>query len=110
MRAICVAAQGDQQAAMNQLQEIRDLPELSQLIEAEALHAASVMVLETRDESLLPEAESACRSAIKLSPAVKYRITLGRIQLEQGRLGTRPVNRQPTSNQKERFIRVGDLA
>lgn len=85
MHAICVAAQGDKRAAMNQLQEIRDLPELGEFFEAEALHAASVTVLETRDESLLSEAESACRSAIKLSPAAKYKITLARIQLEQGR-------------------------
>jgi hypothetical protein len=85
MRAICVAAQGDQRAAMNQLQEIRDLPELSESVEAEALHAASLLVLETRDASLLAEAESACRAAIKLSTTVKYKVTLGRIQLEQGR-------------------------
>ncbi len=84
-RAVCIAAKGEQQAAMDQLQKIRDLPELGQSMEAEALHAAALVVLEAGDRSLLSEAEAACRAAIELVPSVKFEITLGRIQLEQQR-------------------------
>lgn len=81
-RAVCLAVDGDQPKAQAQLQEIRDLPELDESIEAEALHAAALMVLECGDRSLLSEAESACRAALRLSPRVRFEITLGRIELE----------------------------
>jgi hypothetical protein len=88
VRAVCLAGAGQQESAIEELQRIRELPSLDEAVEAEALHAAALVVLEGGDLALLPEAESACLSALKIMPSARFEVTMGRIRLAQGRYGS----------------------
>jgi tetratricopeptide (TPR) repeat protein len=84
--AVCLAAAGDHDGARARLEALRAVEQLPQSIEAEALHAAARMVLEGDDSALLPQAQRACEAALDLTAQPEHLLTLGRVQLQLGRI------------------------
>jgi thioredoxin-like negative regulator of GroEL len=85
MRARCIAAAGDPEAAFAELERIGETAPASDLVEAERLHAAACVVLEAGDRELLEDAEAACRAARERVGDPEIGVTLGAVLIEQGR-------------------------
>ena len=82
--ATCLAACGQGEAATQILEEVRALPNMSKPLEAQALHAAAQVVLESEDTPFFSNALEACRAALRLSPEPEFLLTMGRLQLAMG--------------------------
>ena len=86
MRVRCVAATGDRETALAELERMREQPHHSDLVEGERLHAAARVVLEAGDRELLADAEGACRAALeRMGGSPDVQVTLGAILIEQAR-------------------------
>lgn len=68
MRARCLSAAGDHGGALALLSALREEPDWSDLAEAERLHAAAVVALQTPGSELLVDGELACRGALERNP------------------------------------------
>lgn len=87
LAARVVAAEGDTEAAIAQLEALRETAPRHPLVEAELLHTAALIALGSGDPELLGRALQAVRSAIEArGPAASYQATLGALLFEQGRM------------------------
>ena len=85
MQARCLAANGDVQGALSELEELRTSADATDVLEAERLHAAAWVGLESDDRSMLEDAEGACLAALERMPdSPEYLVTLGAVHLRQG--------------------------
>ncbi len=86
LRVRALAAQGDTDAAVAELEALRETAPRNPLVEGELLHTAAQVALSGGDVELLGSAAHAVRSAIKeLGPSPTYLATLGALLFELGR-------------------------
>ncbi|MBK6810439.1 MAG: site-2 protease family protein [Sandaracinaceae bacterium] len=82
-----VAAEGDTEGAITQLEALRETAPRNPLVEAELLHTAALIALGSGDPELLGRAVQAVRSAMEAGGAApSYLATLGALLFEQGRM------------------------
>ena len=86
LAAVCLAARGDEQAAIRDLEALGHPDDKPPGVRVELLLDAAWVVLLSRDRKLLGDAQQACERARHLAPEhIRVNLLLGRILLERQR-------------------------
>ncbi|MEZ4327433.1 MAG: site-2 protease family protein [Polyangiales bacterium] len=82
-----LSARGETDAATEALEALRETAPRDALMEAELLHVAALIALDSQDTDLLGHALHAVQAAIRVSgPAARFEATRGALLYEQGRM------------------------